>query len=148
MGNVSIFDLVGQARPKKKAKKKKAKKKKVEKKTPGGWGTPVELYRRLCLLAQLCRYGYYVEHNSIITDAVYDKLESMIRAIEDKNREILEHRYSPTCQPGSDNPKNYPRSVHDLWAFSTDGPTIFSGMADVIDSATASACKAFDVKGV
>ncbi len=145
MGNVSIFKLVGQeSRAKKKAApKKKATNKKTK---PTGWGTPEEQYRRLCLLAQFCRYAYYVESKSIVDDQLYDRLERVILHIEDKHREIIDSRRSPTGKPGSSKREDYPRTVLDLWYCHGDDPRTFDSVAAVIEKAIVKAGDAFDVK--
>jgi len=145
--NASIFDLVGQAAPprKKKAAPKAGKKKPTKKKESSGWGTPEERYRRLCLLAQLCRYAYYVKSTSIIDDILYDKLERVILYIEDKNRAIIDNQRSPTGKPGSDKDVDYPRTVLNLWDFCGDDPRTFDPMKSVIEKAISFAAEAFNV---
>ena len=146
---MSIFDLTGQARPKKKAAKKV--KKKAKKKGKRRWGTSEEKYRRLCLHAQFCRYAYYVKHVSIIPDELYDKLEHTILAIEDVNRTIIDQRYSPTCRPGSDNEKDYPHSAVSMWSMSgvdRDEPDFFANFGEIVEGAMDVALKAFGVKEI
>jgi hypothetical protein len=137
---VSFRDLIVRATPQRTKEPKPKAQKKASK-----WGTPEERYRRLCLLAQLCRYAYYVKHTSIIPDAVYDKLERVILRIEDKNRDIIDHRRSPTGKPGSDKAEGYPRTVLNLWDFCGDDPRTFAAMEAVIEGAIKHASEAFSV---
>ena len=140
---MSIFELTGQASPKRKVAKKAKKKGKKR------WGTPEEKYRRLCLHAQFCRYAYYVKSTSIIPDELYDRLERTILAIEDANREVMDQRYSPTCRPGSDNEKDYPCSVVYMWNLSgvdRDEPDFFAHFDKIVQGAMDAASKAFGVK--
>ena len=133
---MSFRDLIVRAVPKQEPAPKPARKpagKTEDRPSPraakpksSGWGTPEERYRRLCLLAQLCRYAYYVKHVSIIPDGVYDKLERVILCIEDQNREIIDNRRSPTGKPGSDRAESYPRTVLSLWDFCGDDPRSIS----------------------
>lgn len=113
----------------------------------GGWGTPEERYRRLCMLAQLCRYAYYVKHVSIVPDGVYDHLERSILAIEKDHRELIDPR-SPTGKPGSEKEGSYPRSVVDLWHFCGDDQRTFVHMQAVTEKAIAFALEAFFVEKV
>ena len=141
--STSIFDIVGQARPKKKAK---ARKKKPKKKS--NWGTPEEKYRRLCLHAQLCRFAYYVKNISIVPDEAYDRLERVILAIENDNREVMSHRYSPACRSGSDKVGDYPLSVRIIWINPEDGELLQLHFRKVMEEAITLACEAFGVEVV
>ena len=145
MANASIFDLTGQARPKKKKVAKKAKKKSKKKKA-GKWGTPEERYRRLCLLAQLYRYCYYVKSTSIVSDCIYDKLERVIFKIEDANRDIIYHEYSPTGRPGSTIEADYPRSVQHTWNFTLRDRDDYDCVEAVLEEAMTSTCEVFGIK--
>jgi len=140
----SIFDLVGQSEKKRKRPAKK--KKKTKKKYFGdkGWGTPEEKYRRLCLLAQLCRYSYYVHATNIIPDTAYDRVERLILKVEDRNRAIID-RWSPTNKPGSDKEADYPRSVQVTWQCSIKPRNEFDCVASVIDTAIKDVVEAFGV---
>lgn len=111
----------------------------------GGWGTPEERYRRLCLLAQLCRYAYYVKHVSLIPDTSYDELERAILRIESANRDIMDHHHSPTARPGSDRAETYPRSVLSLWHFCGDDSRTWQYMEAVVAKAITFATEAFSV---
>lgn len=148
MKNASIFDLVGQNRPVRKAERKARKKakRKAQKKSDERWGTPEEKYRRLCLHAQLCRFSYYVKNISLVSDEAYDRLERVILAIENSNREVMAHRYSPTCRPGSDKEEDYSRSVRIMWISPEDGELLRRHFGSVMEKAVASACEAFGVE--
>ena len=147
MKNASIFNIVGQARPEKKAKAKEKKPRKKSGKKPK-WGTPEEKYRRLCLHAQLCRFAYYVKNISIVPDEAYDRLERVILAIENSNREVMSHRYSPTCRSGSDKVGDYPLSVRIMWINPEDGELLQLHFRKVMEEAITSACEAFGVEVV
>lgn len=110
--NASIFDLVGQARPKRKARKKVAKK--AGKKAKKKWGTLEEWYRRLCMVCLILRFGYYCRSKSLFADEEYDALEKLILKIEDGNRALI-HPNSPTSTAGSDVEESYPQSVRWCW---------------------------------
>lgn len=145
---MSFRDLIVRAVPKdanKPGPKSRKKKGKKGKKQEGKWGTPEERYRRLCLLAQLCRYAYYVKSTSIIPDDVYDRLERVILRIEKENRTIIDGRRSPTGKPGSTKTEDYPRTVLNLWEFCGDDPRTFSSMQAVIEGAIKFAVEAFHV---
>lgn len=132
-------------KPKSKKKKKAKAKAKGEK---SGWGTPVERYRRLCLLAQMCRFAYYVKATNIIPDELYDRVERVILRIEDKNRDIIDHRRSPTCNPGSDKADSYPLTVRSLWDFCGPDPRGYDSMQAVIEKSIAFAAESFGVPTV
>ena len=107
--SASIFDLVGQSRPERKAKKK------AKKKTKKKWGTLEEWYRRLCMICLILRYGYYCKSRSLFTDEEYDVLDKLILKIEDKNRALI-HPNSPTSTIGSGVEESYPQSVRWCWS--------------------------------
>lgn len=106
--SASIFNLVGQARPERKAKKKAKKKAKAK------WGTFEEWYRRLCLVCLVLRFAYYCKSRSLFTEDEYNALEKLILKIEDKNRALI-HSNSPTSTVGSDVEMSYPWSVRWCW---------------------------------
>ena len=145
MPNASIFDLVGQTRPKKKAKpakKTRGPKKKVDKKQR--WGTPEEKYRRVCMMCLLFRYGYYVHSKQVISEHEYNALEKFILMIEDKNRELASPN-SPTVTIGSENEADYPRSVAAIWNMhERDGD--LHQFADVLPAIVGDAEKEFGIK--
>lgn len=75
------------------------------------WGTEQEQYTFICMKLLLARYAYYVLARPIMDDAEYDRLEDGLKQLE-AQRPDLAHPNSPTRTPGSDNPDDYPRSVH------------------------------------
>jgi len=78
------------------------------------WGTPEERYRHLCMLCLLYRYAYYCHSVTLVSDEQYDRLERVIREVEENNRALI-HRNSPTYRVGSTDEKDYPCSVLMLW---------------------------------
>jgi hypothetical protein len=96
------------------------------------WGTPEEKYRRLCMLALLCRYSYYHRATSLIDDYAYDRLEKLILRIEDKYRDLM-HPRSPTFRVGSTRAEDYPRSVRDIWYIHEDDKKLFEPIGKAIE---------------
>jgi hypothetical protein len=78
------------------------------------WGSPKERYRHLCMLCLLYRYAYYCHSVTLVSDEQYDRLERVIREIEENNRALI-HRNSPTYRVGSTDERDYPNSVLMLW---------------------------------
>lgn len=145
MPNVSIFDVVGQTRPKRKtkpSKKTRGPKKKVEKKQR--WGTPEEKYRRVCMMCLLFRYGYYVHSKQVISEHEYNALEKFIRAIEDQDRSLVNPN-SPTLTVGSENKADYPRSVAAIWNMHERDDALHQ-FADILPVIVGDAEKEFGIK--
>lgn len=110
------------------------------------WGTPEEKYRRLCMQCLMCRMSYYVHSKSIVSDDVYDQLEKTILQIEDGNRELIDSKYSPTGRPGSDNEKDYPRSVWFMWENYKDDPLTWERVERAVESFIAEARQDFGLE--
>lgn len=73
-----------------------------------------ERYRSLCMLMLVFRYGYYVRSRTIISEDQYNLFEYLLEVFEEKFPGVR-HPKSPTQTVGSDDPKDYPRSVDITW---------------------------------
>ena len=110
------------------------------------WGTPEEKYRRLCMMCLLCRMVYYVHSKSVVSDDVYDRLEKTVVEVEDLHRELIDPKYSPTGRPGSDNEKDYPRSVRFMWDNYKDDPSTWGKVAFAAESFISDARRDFGLE--
>lgn len=73
--------------------------------------TPREKYDSLLQTLLMHRMLYYVFAAPIISDAAYDQMEDDLRAMEQADPRLIDHRYSPTQRPGSDRAADYPVTV-------------------------------------
>ncbi|KKM74949.1 hypothetical protein LCGC14_1395110 [marine sediment metagenome] len=73
-----------------------------------------ERYRALCMLMLVFRYGYYARAKIIISEAQYNAFDQLLRDFE-KVFPGIQYPKSPTQTVGSDNWRDYPRSVICSW---------------------------------
>ena len=72
------------------------------------WGSPEEVYRRLCYLVLAHRYLYYVENAAVLHDHQYDLMERYLIHLERTTG--VSHPQSPTQTVGSSRRRDYPRT--------------------------------------